>query len=347
MARRTAKRTTIASAENKMLINKENIDLMDGFLMYKESIETRPSTIEGYCSDLNIIMCWCVVHNDNKVFVDWDKSDIIRFQMWCVKENGYSPSRTHRLKAVLSSLSEYIEDILDTKYPDFRPISRKIKNPKMVNVREKSIFTESDINILLDDLTNSGRYDMACALALGLYSGRRKSEITRFKVSDFDDSHLVCGGGLYKSDYIETKGSGSTGKQLECFCLAKKFKPYLDKWLEYREDNGIESIWLFPRSDNPKEHIDKATMDSWASSFNVRFKRLNIYTIFYWHSMRHLTVTIFKRFGIPDSVIQKYIGWSNVSMVEVYSDIPTDEQLSMYFNADGMIKREAGSFSSI
>lgn len=81
-----------------------------------------------------------------------------------------------------------------------------------------------------------------------MYGGRRKSEICRFKVSDFDDNHLVFGGAMYKSSPILTKGN----KYLECYTLAKRFKPYLDMWIDYRTENGIVSEWLFPAKDDPK-----------------------------------------------------------------------------------------------
>lgn len=60
-----------------------------------------------------------------------------------------------------------------------------------------------------------------------------------------------------------------------------------------------------------------------------------------------MTVTMFIRAGIPDTVIQQYIGWSDISMVPVYSDIQADEQLAMYFNEDGISKPEQKSLSDI
>ena len=193
------------------------------------------------------------------------------------------------------------------------------------------MFTEDQISGLLDRLTQQKKYDKACALALALYSGRRKAELLRFRVSDFADDKLVCGGALYKTAPIKTKGRGAAGKQLECFCLAKQFKPYFDRWMDCREEKGVESIWLFPNKLNPSAQMPVSTLNSWAATFT---KLLGV--DFYWHAMLHMTVTNFKRAGMPDSVIQQYIGWSDISMVPVYSDIKADEQLGMYFNSDGI-----------
>lgn len=67
---------------------------------------------------------------------------------------------------------------------------------------------------------------------------------------------------------------------------------------------------------------------------------------FYWHAMRHMTVTMFKKIGIPDSAIQNYIGWADLSMVAVYSDLSADEELSKYFTEDGIMV-EQKNFSDI
>ena len=85
-----------------------------------------------------------------------------------------------------------------------------------------------------------------------------------------------------------------------------------------------------------------STMNSWAKSFS---KILGV--DFYWHAMRHMTVTNFKRAGIPDTVIQQYIGWADISMVPVYSDMQADEQLSMYFNGNGISSPPVKNFTDI
>ena len=48
-----------------------------------------------------------------------------------------------------------------------------------------------------------------------------------------------------------------------------------------------------------------------------------------------MTVTNFVRAGIPDRVIQEYIGWDNMEMIRHYSDLAKEEAFAMYFNADG------------
>ena len=340
MSRKT-KFNSITSDELLAQVNVENIELLNDFLNYLTSIQRSEGTILQYRNDINIAFVWNLKYNNNKRFVDWTKRNIVSYQNWLLNENQNSPARVRRLKAALSSLSNFIEQILDDEYPDFRNIINKVESPINQPVREKTIFTEEQIANLLNDLTQKQQFDKACALALALYSGRRKSELVRFKVSDFTDDRLVCNGALYKTSPIKTKGRGVNGKQLECFCLAPQFKPYLDRWLEWREAHGIESEWLFPDTKYHDEHMNAAKLNGWARRFTN-----DLGVDFYWHAIRHMTVTNFKRAGIPDTVIQQYIGWSDISMVPVYSDLQADEQLGMYFSGDGIIKPK-GNFDDI
>lgn len=341
MARKT-KMNSITTPELIAQVNKDNMDLLREYLDYLRSIQRSETTIAGYENDILIAFVWCLQNNNNKFFVEWTKRNIVAYQNWLLNINGNSPSRIRRLKASLSSLSNYICNVLDEDFPTFRNIINKVESPVNQPVREKTVFTEEQIDDLLSNLTEKGKHDKACAVALALYSGRRKSELLRFRMSDFDDSKLVCGGSLYKTSPIKTKGRGVHGKQLECFCLAKKFKPYLDRWIEQRESAGIDSEWLFPDKTDTTKQMQISTLNSWATSFS---KIMGV--DFYWHAMRHMTVTNFKRAGMPDTVIQQYIGWSDISMVPVYVDMQADEQLAMYFNEDGMTIPEQKSLDEL
>jgi integrase len=236
---RKTNRNKLTDPEKTAMINKSNLLLKDDFIIYLRSLQRSEGTIVGYENDLLIFFTYIMDNLDNKDFKDITKRDIVRFQNWLIS-NGNSSARIRRMKAAISSLSNYCENILSDEEPEFdgyRSIVRKIENPPLNTVREKTVWEDSELEGLLDTLVKNKEYDKACMVALGMYGGRRKSELTRFKVSDFDDDKLMCGGALYKSAPILTKGN----KYLECYTLAKKFKPYLDLWIDYRKNNNIES----------------------------------------------------------------------------------------------------------
>lgn len=329
MGRKT-KMNSITSPELIAQISSENMQLLNDFKDYCKSTQKSEGTIAGYESDILICFVWNLQNNQNKFFVDWTKRNIMALQNWLIGENENSPARVRRIKASLSSMSNFIENVLDDEYPDFRNIIHKIESPVNVPVREKTVWEEDELQNILDTLIERKQFEQACFLALGMYSGRRKAELCRFKVSDFDDSKLVCDGALYKSDPIKAKGRGG-GYMINCYTLAKKFKPYLDMWLDDRNSKGIESIWLFPDSSNQENHIKISTANSWANTYSKISGRPA-----YLHSLRHRFTTYLSEAGIPDGVIQSIIHWKSAQMVRLYVDTDTDDQIGMYFK-DGDI----------
>lgn len=333
MARKT-KMNSITSPELIEQINPDNKSLMRDFLDYLKTIGRSGTTISSYENDLQIAFVWCLQHNDNKPFTEWTKRNIIAYQYWLLNTNENSPARIRRLKAALSSLSNYIEVVLDDEYPDFRNIINKVGNPPLQAVRDKTVWEAAEIENLLDRLIEQRAYKKACFVALAAFGGRRKAEICRFRVSDFDKERLVCDGALYKSAPILTKGN----KYLECYTLAKRFQPYFDLWMTEREGLGIESEWLFPDQEHPEQPVQISTINSWAVSFSRMTGR-----DFYWHSLRHHFVSMLARAGIPDNVVVQILGWATAEMFNVYNDNSKDDQLSQYFkNGDISVSKPSG-----
>lgn len=327
MARKTKMNHGLTSEEKLSQVNKENTQLKIDFLDYLRSIKRSPLTIRGYENDLDIFFCWVLDNCSNKPFVEISKRELVRFQNWLSCDNENSASRVRRIKSAISSLSNYVESVLDTEegYENFRSIIRKIESPALQTVREKTVLTDEQVTQLLDYLVEKKKYEKACAVALAMFSGRRKAELARFRVSDFDDERLVCDGALYKSAPIQTKGH-SLGKYISCYTLVKDFKPYLDLWMKYREENGIDSEWLLPDPQDSTKQISISTLNSWAESFTKI-----LYVDFYWHCCRHRYTTYLVRAGIPDGVIADIVGWASTDLVKTYTDIDADEQIGAFF----------------
>lgn len=339
MARKT-KMNKITSAEKTALINKSNLRLKDEFLSYLRSVGRSEGTINGYDNDLLIVFTYVMENLDNRDFSKLSKRDLISLQGWLMA-NGNSSARIRRIKSSISSLSNYCENILagdDPEFDGYRSIVRKIENPPLAAAREKTVWSTDELEHLLQYLVDKKKFEQACFVALGMYGGRRKSEICRFKVSDFDDSHLVLDGAMYKSRPILTKGN----KYLECYTLAKKFKPYFDLWMNDRAEKGITSEWLFPANGNPKEHIRGATLNSWAKTFSSITSN-----DFYFHSLRHYFVSDLSKAGIPDSAVVTIIGWSSADMFNIYNDNSKDDQLAQFFKGGDIFVPEKTSFADI
>ena len=210
----------ITSDEKLKQVNKENIELENDFLEYLSSIDRSKGTIKQYKANLHIFWCWNLDFNKNKFFVDLTKREIAKFQSHALNVWQWSTKRIRTVKATISSLSNYVENILDDEYEGYKPIVRKIESPADEAVRVKTVFQMEDLQPLLDRLVENEDYMKACVLALAMYSGKRKAELTRFKASYFDDENLICDGALYKTpEKMQTKGRGQRGKLLDVYTL--------------------------------------------------------------------------------------------------------------------------------
>lgn len=332
----------ITSPEKLAQVNPENIQLGNDFLDYLTSTDRAASTIKQYRANLNVFWCWNLEFNNNKFFVDIKKREVSRFQGHAISVWGWSPKRLRTVKATLSSLSNYIENILDEDFENYRPIINSVESPANNAVREKSVFSEEELQAVLDTLVKQHEYMRACLLSLAMNSGRRKAELRMFKASYFRKKNLICEGALYQTpEKMRTKGKGSAGKMIDVYILAKSFDKYLNLWLQERERLGITSDWLFPKKVDGKyknEPIEISSLDYLASVFSRMLDKP-----FYWHSMRHFFTTRLVEANIPTDVIQDVIGWSSLDMVQIYDDTTKEKKFDKYFGAGGIKEVKQGS----
>jgi integrase len=329
----------ITSEELINQISTQNKDLMNDFLDYLSSVDRSIKTINSYRSDLEIFFVWNLQNNNNKYFVELTKRELAKFQNHALNTWEWSPNRIRRVKSTLSSMSKYIENILDDEIENFRPIISKIESPKKEPRREKTIIPDEEVDRVLNELVEKGKYQMAVALSLAAMSGARKSELLLFKVDFFKDENIVFDA-LYKTDKIRTKGFGKMGKQLNKYVVID-FKKYLDLWIEKRKELGIESEWLFVK-EKTGEQLKVSTLDSWAEILSRRFE-----TDFYWHCMRHYLATKLRKYNLPTAIIQEFFGWSNSAMVDIYDDTEKSDEFGKYFTKDGIKQVKEGDFSDI
>lgn len=321
MARKTAKRQEV-SPESMALINKDNLLLIEEFLEYCESVDRSPKTVEKYRSDLHIAMNWFREHAKNKDFTDITKRDVTKFQSWCLKRD-FSPSRIRSLRSAMSSLSNYIETMLDDSFPDFRNIINKIPAPALVAVREKTVLTNEQIDELINKLSERNKTQQKCLIALASASGMRISELIQARVDWFIGDKVRLSDGMYITPEIRTKGSGVLGKRLEKYVIQEIFDEHLNDWIEERNILGIESEYLFvTRSKGEYIQVKDSTINSWLSTCSKLIDE-DIYA----HCLRHYAATWLKRNGVDTAVIRDFMGHNDSSTTEIYIDIGKEENL--------------------
>lgn len=336
----------ITTDEKIKEINPENKQLCEDFLQYLSDVGRSNGTIRGYKNDLDIFFVWNHDYNGDKKFVDIKKREFARFQGHASNEWHWGSERVKRVKSAISSMSNFIENILadeDDEFENYRSVIRKIESPPKELVREKTIISDEEVDSFLDRLVEQKEYQQACVFALAAMSGARKSELLRFKVEYFNDENLRAGGAYYETPKIKTKGRGRNGKQIPKYVLCD-FKKYFDLWMNERKEEGIESEWLFVtrNSKGEWEQMKVPRLNSWAKKFS---KQLGV--DFYWHCLRHYLTTKMKRHNIPDHVIQEWNKWASGDLVGIYSDIDATEDFSKYFSKEGLVEGQTGSLTDM
>lgn len=342
---RTTVYNKVVDDESYKSVNEENKELLDEFVDYLHSIDRSDLTIKNYISDIKIFYIWNLEHNKNKFFVDFTKREMIKYQNYMLNDMGVSSNRIRRLRASISSLSNFIESVLDDDFPNFRNIINKIPAPTKQEVREKTVLQDEEAQKLLDFLVEKGEYQQACVFALAWGSGSRKSELLRFKISYFTDENVIYGS-LYKTpEKMKTKGRGKLGKQIPRYVLKNKFKPYFDLWIEERKrlgvDENIDDLFVVKKLEG-WQPMKVSSLNYYAELFS---KHLNV--DFYFHCLRHNFTTGLVKAGVPADVIKDIVGWSSLDMVNLYTDIEIDDRLGDFFDEDGIKEIEKKNLSDL
>ena len=336
----------IVSKEKMDMVNPENIELGEDWLEYLQSIDRSPQSIVAYRNDLKIFWVWNLEFNKNKFFTDLTKREIAKFQNHALNTWGWSPNRIRRVKSCLSSLSNYIENVLDDEeeFQNFKPIIRKIENPVKNVVREKTVLSDEQVENLLDTLVERKEYERAAGVAIVAFSGMRKAELLQMKVEYFNEDHFVYDA-MWKTDKIRTKGFGRLGHQMEKFVLYGA-KPYIDLWLQYRKENGIESEWMFVTKTRQEDgsYIFHARKD--VSAWTEEFTDI-LGEDFYFHCLRHYTCTRLHRLNLPSHVIQEFFGWASSEMLQIYNDVTAEDEFEKYFDKNGVKEVQQGTLSEL
>jgi len=321
MGRKTVYNYKLVTNEVWEQVNPDNKDLMEDFMVYLGSIGRSQKTITQYKNDLKIFFCWYVKNGKNKFFVDITKREIMRYQGFLIGTCKMSSSRVRRLRSSLSSLSGYVENMLDEDFPDFRNIVNKIEAPAQNPVRDKLVFKIDKCLKVCDELMKQDAQASAL-FAVACFSGLRKSELTRLKYEDFTtNKNMALDGGFYVTSKIKIKGKGD---RLEKKFVWVKCDKWLQNWIKYREDNGINSEYLFCYQKDEEWHqLDKSQMDGFVYKIEKFFDGN-----FYFHACRHFFASFLTESGIPLRICQFLLSHKSSEVTQLYIDIDEEDNLN-------------------
>lgn len=310
-------RKVITSSELIEQINPENQKLVDRFLK-DFSTKRSPKSVLVYKSNYNIFFCYVLLYCDNKSFIDLKKFEILDFFDFGVTELKWSPNRFHQMHSSLCSLSDWIENVMDEYYPNFKNIVKKIEKPAKELIREKSVFTKDELYGLMNWLGEINKPQEQCLLSLMMGSGARADEFANFTTDLIDENNLAFEGlFLETTNEMRVKGRGVNGKRIKRYIIKDVFLPYYKQWLPIREqimkENGIEHNYIFVKSDG--EPATTSTIRSWMEKWDKPLSKH-----FYPHSTRHYWCTTLLAAGLEAELVQELQQWGSSEMLNIYND---------------------------
>jgi len=319
-------RKIITSPELIEQINPQNIKLMDRFLK-NFATKRSPKSVIVYKSNLQMFFCWNVENNDNKLFTDIRKIEMLDFFDFALSELKWSPNRFAQMHSTLSSFSEWIENYFDEEYPTFRNLLPKIEKPTKEAVREKTVLQKEDIDKIFAYLNEEDKIQEQCLLALAISCGARVSELASFTTDLIDEDNTVFDGlFLETTSKIRTKGRGVNGKMLTKYILKDMFIPYYKKWLEVRkqimEENNQEHDYIFIVKDGSPASADR--LRDWMGNWSEIVEQPC-----YPHNFRHYNITFLKSLDIEDDLIVYLTGWAEGTghtMISIYNDLTAKDR---------------------
>lgn len=300
MLREIADKLPSIDDEKWSQVNEDYRQLVEEFV----SVQAHsPKTKRQYISGLRQFGWYICKNMNNKPLCNVTKRDFLRYMSFLRDTRKMSSSAISLKKACVSSLCNYIENVVaddDSNYKTFRNFTRGLPSVTKNTVFNKVKISYEDYELLLSTLLADENYLGAAWVAFAFNVGARRAEIPQFKTEIVN--YPVPEGQTYvMSHIVRLKGRGEDGK-LEPYMVNEDALKYVRLWLEKR---GYEHEYIF----TTKHHGEiKQCSDSWANDFcketlsNILNRRINP------HLFKSSCITFLLEVKkVPIELVSKYI----------------------------------------
>lgn len=292
------------------LVNRENKDIMEDFLLEYKSRKKKESTLKQYRNDLRIILIYILKNCDNKPITDLSKKDFRRLSLWFSDDLEVSNARTNRLMSCVRSLLTFVED--EDEYDYDNNVAKKVRGLEKEPVREIVFLTNEEVEALRDKFMKEERYKDAMLISLLYDSAARKNEVSQVE----------------KFSFIEGKDStnivvGKRGKKFPLIYFDWS-KEAFEKYIEQREEDDIPSLFILGVNEDKRPAKAENIYDwviSWRRDFLCIFNKEKKFNV---HSFRHSALENYstgnhyycKKLGIEQIPLEKLKLIANHNSVE-------------------------------
>jgi site-specific recombinase XerD len=259
-------------------VNQENKDTIIDFLEEYKQRKIKTSTLKQYANNLRIFSIFVKRFCDNKSFFSLTKRDVRKFSIWLNSDLDLSTARTNSILSACRSMLTYCEDSDEYEYDN--NVSKKVKGLPKESVKNNDanfFVTFEDIMKIREELLKRNELQLCTLLMLSFDSGARRNEIAQVK------KH-----GLLENNRTNVV-VGKRGKTFPLVYLDDT-KEVIQKYLEDRGEDNIESLWIIGKGNNKKEASYESLYD-WIIKISEIFSEIDgkERNIFH-HSLRHSRV---------------------------------------------------------
>ncbi|WP_072728085.1 tyrosine-type recombinase/integrase [Paenibacillus sp. NAIST15-1] len=322
--REPAKKLPEVTEEMWLKVNEDYRSLVEEYISTQS---LSPDSKKQYTSCLKQFGWYICNSMQNKPFYKLTKRDYLRYLSFIRDNRKMSSSAISLRKASVSSLCNYIENIVaedDENYRTFRNFTRGLPAIPKNRVYEKVKVTKDEYDLMMSVLEDDENYLGMAWLATAFRVGARRSEIIQFKTEILD--YEVPEGQTYVVTHnVRGKGRGDDGKILQ-YMVPLDVLPHLKKWIEVR---GYEHEHIFTTKYNGQ--IDKMSQ-TWADDFcantlsDILERRINV------HIFKNSCITHLLESGVDINLVSKYVAHhENISTTQIYDLRDFEEEKNQIF----------------
>lgn len=257
-------------------VNKENKRILEDFLSEYKQRKKSKGTINGYRSDLKIILIYVLKELDNRCILELNKKDFRNLSLYFSDDCQMSAARVNRLKSSVNSMLTFCEE--DDDYDYEVNYAKKVAGLPKERVRDNEdnfFFTFDEFIKVRDILVEKEKWQLAVLWSIGFDSAGRKNELFQIQ------KHGLLNGN--RTNIV----IGKRGKKFPLVYL-NDTKELIGKYLEWRGDDNIDSLWIKGAGDHKEAVSDPNILYDRIISISkilteVRGEECNIFP----HSMRH------------------------------------------------------------
>lgn len=261
-----------------------------------------PQTKKQYVSVLRQFGWFKCNSMNNKPFYKITKRDFLRYLSYLRDDRKMSSSAINFRKSVVSSLCNYIENVVaddEDNYRNFRNFTRGLPSIPKNSVYSKEQVTLEEYDMMMKVLEDDEDWLGRAWLATAFLVGARRAEIIQFKTEMLDyevpeDKKYIM------SHTVRGKGESTDGKALS-FMVTLDVLPYWKKWIEER---GYEHEYIFTSKRGGKGEV---LSEGWANYFcsntlsYILGRRVNP------HIFKASCITYHLNNGVPIEIVSKFI----------------------------------------